>query len=67
MTVNRKVQKYKWDIQQLWDTFKISNLWVRDIEGEEVYAKGIWYIIDKVMENSKLKRVSPIYRMILVL
>jgi hypothetical protein len=48
-------------MQELSDSIKRQNLTIMDIEEEEVQAKGIYNIFNKITENSpNLKKVLPI-------
>jgi hypothetical protein len=34
------IRKYEWNMQTIWDTMKRPNLWIMDVEREEIKAKG---------------------------
>jgi hypothetical protein len=51
-TEESKVEKYKWNIEDLWDIIKRPNPWVIGIREEEVQTKDKEYLFNKrITEN----------------
>jgi hypothetical protein len=57
--LNPKTQLLSWNIQEIWDTMKTSNLWIiGKEEEEESQGKGPETVFNKIEENFlKLKMV----------
>jgi hypothetical protein len=50
------LRKYEWNIQDVWDTIKRTNLWIIGIEeGEEIQIKGIANLFNRIIFENFLK------------
>jgi hypothetical protein len=58
----RMLRKYKWNMQDIWDTMKRPNLQMMGVEeGEKIQAKGIDNLLNRIIAENfpNLKRESP--------
>jgi hypothetical protein len=59
------LRKYKWKMQDIWDTRKRPKLRMKGVEGEKMQTKGIdnqfTRIIAENFSNIKKKRVTQVW------
>jgi hypothetical protein len=50
-------------MQNVWDTMKRPNQWIKDVEGEEIQTKGIDNLLNRITAENfpKLKKERVIY------
>jgi hypothetical protein len=65
----RTLRKYEWKMQYIWDTMRNSNLQIMGVEGEEILAKGIDNLFNRMiaenfpnLEKERVIKVQKTYR-----
>jgi hypothetical protein len=64
------LRKYKWNLQDIWDTMKRPNLWITGVEeGEEIQTKVIDNLLNRIttenfpnLEKERVMQVQEAYR-----
>jgi hypothetical protein len=48
----RRLRKYKWNMQDIWDTMKRPNLQVMGVEGEKIQTKDIDNLFNRIIAEN---------------
>jgi DNA repair ATPase RecN len=58
----RMLRKYKWNMEDIWDTMKRPNIQIMSVEGEEMQTKSIDNLFNRIIAenfpNLKKERVT---------